>query len=226
MKRQFLQHFGVIAALLLGVLASGCHDQLTNPEQIVGSGILVLQPRSVAAFSGIQVKGIGKVVIKQDTVQSLRIEADDNIVDLVTTTVANGLLVVGLQPGSYSNVTINVYASMKNIDRLESMGTAEFLTTGPIHTDAITCRITGVGKITLAGTAGDQTIEVTGTGDVHNFDFVSTRCSALISGVGTLEVHATQQLDAVVSGAGSIVFAGNPPVVHQTVSGIGSIKPR
>jgi hypothetical protein len=123
-------------------------------------------------------------------------------------------------------VTINVYANMKTIDRLECVGTADFVTTGPIKADAITCRITGAGSMTISGTATNQTVEVTGTGDVHNFGLISSRCSATITGVGSLEVNATQQLDAIVSGTGSIVYAGSPTVVNKTVVGVGSVRPK
>jgi hypothetical protein len=148
--------------LLPMLLLTGCTNHLSNPDQIVGSGKLLAQTRSLPTFTGIQVTGIAKVILKQDTTQSLRIEADDNIVDRVTAAVNNGLLVIGLQQGSYSKVTINVYANMKTIDRLECVGTADFVTTGPIKADAITCRITGAGSMTISGTATNQTVEVTG----------------------------------------------------------------
>jgi hypothetical protein len=204
----------------------GCHEQTTAPDQIVGSGRLVSEQRTVAAFTGIQVTGIGKVFVKQDTVQSLRIEADDNIVDDITTSVGNGLLVVGLRQGSYSKITINVYVSMRSIDRLESIGTADFSTVNPIQANAILCRITGVGTITLTGTAVNETIELTGTGDVQNFDLIASRCTATVSGVGTIQVNVTQQLDAVIAGVGSIIYAGNPPAVNRTILGVGSVRPR
>jgi uncharacterized spore protein YtfJ len=213
-------------AFLAILFIAGCTDHSSNPDQIVGSGKLISEPRSLPAFTGIQVTGIAKVVIKQDSVQSLRIEADDNIMDHITTAVNNGLLVIGLQQGSYSNVTINVYATMKTIDRLECVGTADFVTSGSIRSDGITCRVTGSGTMTLSGTTTNQTIEVTGTGDVHNFGLVSTHCAATITGLGNLEVNVTQQLDAVVSGSGSIVYTGNPGVVNKTIVGIGSVRPK
>ncbi|MCX6142637.1 MAG: DUF2807 domain-containing protein [Ignavibacteriales bacterium] len=213
-------------ALLPILFIAGCTNHLSDPDQIVGSGKLTSEPRSLPAFTGIQVTGSAKIVIKQDTVQSLRIEADDNIMDRITTVVNNGLLVIGLQQGSYNNVTINVFASMKAIERLECVGTADFVTSGPLQSEGITCRVTGAGTMTLSGTATKQTIEVTGTGDVHNFGLVSTRCAATITGLGNLEVNVTQQLDAVVSGSGSIIYTGNPGVVNKTIVWIGSVKPK
>jgi hypothetical protein len=218
----------VTGFVLMFVLLYGCEkdNQVTNPDQVVGSGKLVMEQRTTDVFSGIQVTGIAKVIIKQDTVQSLRIEADDNIMDSVTTSVNNGLLSVGLKKGSYNNITINVYASMKTISRLECIGAAEFLTDGQMQTDSVVCRITGTGKIALKGSATSETVEIIGTGDVHNFDLVSSRCSALISGAGNIEVNVTQELNAVIAGTGIITYSGNPSVVHQTVTGVGSVRVR
>jgi hypothetical protein len=133
---------------------------------------------------------------------------------------------VSLPEGSYSYITVRVYASMRSISRLESTGAGVFESVGPIHTDALTCRIRGTAAVSLSGTATDETIDITGAGTVSTFDLVSSHCSASISGTGTIEVNVTQQLDATIAGTGSITYAGNPPIVHSLVSGVGSIQPR
>ncbi len=206
----------------------GCakDDTVVNNNQIIGSGRIVSQVRTIGTFSGIQVTNFAKVIITQDTVEQLRIESDDNIIDHVLTSVNGGILMVGLDNGSYNNVTVNVYTSMKTIKRLESVGTAEFSTTNPIQTDSILCRITGAGTITLVGTATFEQVEIIGAGSIHNFDLVATRCVTTISGSGTIEVNVTSRLDAIIAGTGSIVYAGNPQTVQQLVSGVGSIRPR
>ena len=206
----------------------GCsdNDTVVNNNQIVGSGRIVAQVRTVGTYSGIQVTNFAKVIITQDTVEQLRIESDDNIIDHVLTSVNGGILMVGLDNGSYNNITVNVYTSMKTIKRLESVGTAEFSTTNPIQTDSILCRITGAGTITLVGTATFEAVEIIGAGSIHNFDLVATRCVTTISGSGTIEVNVTSRLDAIIAGTGSIVYAGNPQTVQQSVSGVGSIRPR
>ena len=192
-----------IGIVLTVILFSGCskdNEGVTNPNQIVGSGRLVSDQRAAGTFNAINVTGIGKVYISQDTVQSLRIEADDNILGLVTTTVSNGLLTVALKDGSYSGITVNVYASMKTIRELQCVGTAEFVNDGRIDSDSIVCRITGAGTITLNGTARFESVEIIGAGTIHNYGLVSSRCSALISGTGNIEVNVTQELDAIISG--------------------------
>jgi hypothetical protein len=213
---------GIVIAM--GLLPAGCTHSPTSPhDTIVGSGKMISEQRDVGAFEGIQVTGYADVVITQGSLEALRVEADDNILPRVQTSVQNGTLVVALEEGSYSKITVNVYVSMKTIERLECTGAADFTVTGPVSLNDFVCRITGTGHVTLTGSAVTQTVLISGSGTVHNFGLVTSRTTVQISGAGTVEVHALEELSAVISGAGNIVYAGDPPVVHQTVSGVGSI---
>lgn len=120
---------------LLAMIAGGCNDTATSPDQIVGSGRIVSQPRTLPTFSGVHLTGVGNVYVTQDTTQSFRLEADDNIIDRVITTVDNKVLTLNLQPGSYSKITINVFVSMKSVEFLQLTGTGSFTTTNPLHAD-------------------------------------------------------------------------------------------
>ena len=112
-----------------------------------------------------------------------------------------------------------------DLTRTIAWGAADFTVTAPISTDDIICRITGAGSFVLSGTAGRETIEITGAGNVRNFGLVAARCSALIWGAGTIEVTVGQQLDATIMGSGSIRYAGHPAVVNKSVMGVGTITP-
>jgi hypothetical protein len=223
--RKLILIFGFAIAISLFFGCSKNENPVDN-NQIVGSGKLVSESRVVGTFTGIQVTNFAKVFITQDTVESLRLESDDNIIDRVVTSVTSNMLIVGLRDGSYSKVTVNVYASMKTIKRFESTGTAEFSTINSIQTDSLTCKITGAGSFTLTGKTNYESIEIIGSGDVHNFNLISSFCSVTISGAGNVEAYVTQQLDATIAGTGNITYAGNPPVVHQIISGVGTIQPK
>jgi hypothetical protein len=212
--------------LFVALLASSCHDVATSPDQIVGSGRVVSQHRTLDLFSGVHLTGIGSVYVTQDTTQSFRLEADDNIIDRVITTVESKVLTISLQPGSYSRITINVFVSMKSVELLELTGTGSFSTTNALQSNTLTCRIDGTGSMTLRGKATEQVVQVQGTGEVHSFDLTASRCTVALSGTGSVEVTATQRLDATISGVGSIVYGGNPPELSQHVSGLGTIRRR
>jgi hypothetical protein len=192
---------------LIGFLAGCSRNQtIVGDDQIVGSGRIVSEARPRGSYSGIQVVSVAKVFVTQDSVESLRIEADDNIIGLVESTVSGDLLTVSLRDGSYSNITVRVYASMSRLSLLSLTGAGEIRTTGPISTEALTCRIAGGGTMTLIGTATDQTADITGAGSIFNFGLLSPRCSASI--------------------AGTITYAGNPPTVHNSITGVGVVHPR
>jgi hypothetical protein len=212
--------------MMMIFLCWGCskNENPVSNNQITGSGKLVSESRFVGTFEGIQVKNFAKVVIKQDTIESLVIESDDNIINDVETSLNGTILVVGLRDGSYNNVTVTVYVSMKNIKLLESTGASEFSTINSIQTDSLTCKITGAGSMTLAGKTMYEKIEITGSGSVHTSNLVSSFCSVTISGAGSVEIQVTKQLDAVIGGSGTIIYTGNPAVVHQSISGIGVVR--
>jgi hypothetical protein len=46
------------------------------------------------------------------------------------------------------------------------------------------------------------------------------------TGVGSLDVYATEQLEAKATGIGEINYYGNPKVIKKDASGIGSINER
>ena len=208
------------------VLSFGCSDNETvvGGDRIEGSGRIVSDVRDVGPFEGVFVNSFARVFVKQDTVASLRIEADDNVIGRVQTAVAGGILLIGMQNGSYEHVTVRVYVSMQRISLLENAGAAEFESVGDLRCGSIVCRITGAGTIRLAGTADEQTAEISGAGTISNLELVSSRCIARISGTGNIEVVATQRLDAWISGVGSVTYGGDPPEVFQWVTGVGVVR--
>jgi hypothetical protein len=226
MDRFYIKGIIVFGLSLMIVLCGGCFDYENSVSNngITGSGKLISQMRIVDSFTGMQVTNFARIFITQDSLESLRIEADENIIDLVITSVKDSILRVGLKDSSYNNVTVNVYASMKSIKLLESRGAADISTTIPIKTDTIVCKICGAGTISLAGTAIYEAAEIVGAGSIKNFDLAVSRCAVSVSGAGNIEVNVSDQLDAMINGAGTITYDGNPPVVHQTIFGVGSIQ--
>lgn len=205
-----------------------CNDDhhITSGDNIVGSGVIVSQQRTPGTFSGIRIVGIAKVYVRQDSVDSLRIEADDNIIGRVTSSVSQGVLTVGLTSGSYTDVTVRVYATMTTIHSLGIDGTGDIETTNSIQTDNVACSILGAGSMTLSGVTTAESVVIAGAGSIHNYGLVSSRCSASILGTGNVEIYASQRLDALISGVGTITYDGNPAEVNSTTTGVGSTQPR
>ena len=216
-----------LAFMTVALTWVGCTDFVDGPEEdYYGSGMLVSQQRTANGMSGVRIIGQGTVNVTQGDSEGLQVEADDNIIDQIITTVENGILIVNMKRGSYHNVTVRVFVTMKNVNELELVGAGDIRTTAPIQTTSFTCRITGAGDISVSGTTTSQTALISGAGSIRNFGLTSSTSSATISGTGTIELTATQRLDGVISGVGTITYDGNPPTVNSIVSGVGSIRRR
>jgi len=190
-----------------------------------GSGRLVAQDRPVTPFHGIRITGVGTVHVAQGPDHTARVEADDNIVDAVTTEVRGGLLVIGLDR-SCADVTVRVHVSSPRIDELRISGAGEFVSVTPLSTEALSCRISGAGSMKLSGSVGHLMVEITGAGSLLGFGLASSKCSVRLSGMGRCEVSVKEDLAARVSGMGKVVYDGDPPKVSKTVTGLGAVVRR
>ena len=226
MKRGIKKLFILMITGILIAGASGCLDNGTDDQKIYGSGNIISENRPVQSFNSINVDGTADVRLIPSDKNELKIEADDNIIDKVVTEVKNGKLYIYLERGSYTNVTIKAYVSIVNLEELECKGSASFISEKPFNINTLRCLINGTANIKLAGKANSEIIEIDGAGNISNFDLETREATVNINGTGSVQVTATEKLNATISGTGSITFAGDPAVVNQKINGVGSINKR
>jgi hypothetical protein len=207
------------------VLACGGTEPDGDTSVIDGSGVIVKQARTVGAFHGVRIDSAGRLELSTAAEASVEVEADDNVVDRVHTELVDGILVVGLESGSYSDVTLVVRVAAPALGSVEITGAGRIEgTVGDVESLEVT--IAGAGTVTLSGTAEQATIRLTGAGAFHGYDLLATDCTVRLTGAGLVEITASDTLDASVEGAGSIRYDGGPTVVRADVEGLGSILPR
>lgn len=95
-----------------------------------------------------------------------------------------------------------------------------------VEVDRLDAEISGAGQYLMAGRAREAHFKTSGAGEVRAFDLVCEAVEVRISGAGSAQVHATQSLKTKISGAGSVVYDGNPSEIDQRTSGAGSVRKR
>lgn len=219
----------VLIALLLtayAFVALGCqsHSHRRGPK-IDGSGTMATEERTVSAFHGVRLEGIGKVFMKQEAELKVRVEADDNIIKDVITDVSGGILRVRMRDDrNFGDVKVRVYVSAPKFDEVLLTGAGEIRSDNDLNCDRLTCSLSGVGDITLSGTCRKQEVSISGVGNISNDRLVSEECKARVSGMGNCEVNVTKELNASVSGMGKISYSGDPADVSKNVSGMGTVN--
>jgi hypothetical protein len=84
--------------------------------------------------------------------------------------------------------------------------------------------VSGSGKIQADGSAKEVKTQISGSGKVLAANLEAEKCDIRISGSGDVEVNVKTDLDATITGSGSVGYKGNPSHVNSHASGSGSVR--
>ena len=233
----------VALSLMLGLVTLASSSCLFM-EGVDGNGKVVKETRNVSNFDAIKIGGAFDVYLKQGNSESLVIEADENLMDLIKTDVRGGTLVIDTRENIRNSKELNIYITFRQLEKLNLSGAVEVKSDGKLkfddlsidgsgaseidlelEVDKLSCDFSGASEISLTGSANYCSIDNSGASEVTAYDFVVKEYLIEISGAGDAKIHCTEVLEARISGAASIRYQGNPKV-DSRVSGAGSIKQR
>jgi hypothetical protein len=237
MKRLFL-----IALLPVSIFTS-CHHFMK--DKVRGNGTIKTENRTVGSFTGVDVGGNIDLYIKQDSTRSIRIEADENLMQYIEVRMEGDELVI--QPKDGYNLSgskqIKVYVSSPVFKRLEASGACDIIGENKIiaaedfyidlsgscdiklelKTPKVSAESSGAGSISLKGETKDFSVDGSGSTDINCFELMAENTSVELSGAGDAQVYASVKLDVQVSGAADGRYKGNAAVTKD-ISGAGSVK--
>jgi hypothetical protein len=84
--------------------------------------------------------------------------------------------------------------------------------------------VSGSGKIYAKGSAPVVEAAISGSGKVLAADLQADRCVVRIAGSGDVEINVKNELDANISGSGSVTYKGDPSKVNSHSSGSGNVR--
>ncbi len=229
-----------LLSIILILVTSGCGINI-NVRTVRGSGVIAEQSYTVQGFHAISMGGIGEVTVEMGDEESLRIEAEDNLLEYFDVEVRNGILEIEQSPNGINLLPtkqIHIYVVTKSLDALTLSGLGDLsgpeltgdscsLTTsgaGSITVESLNCTnldvtIAGLGDITVGGGQVDtQDVTISGMGDYQAGDLQSRQADFQISGMGDSTIWVTESLDVAISGVGDLEYYGQP---HVTTSGSG-----
>ena len=211
---------------------------------VKASSNIVNKNYSLPPYSGIDLSINADVFVTQDSIQSLRVEAPENVIDKVSLSVSEGNLHIGFKTlcGEIGNGKIKVYAKGMHFNSLNVSGSGSIVSNNTLstsslklhisgsgeitttsQTESLTGNISGSGKMNLSGTTNFDDLKISGSGDVHAYGLNSANATIKISGSGNAEVNVSNSLNADISGSGDVLYKGNP-TVNSSISGSGKLK--
>jgi hypothetical protein len=211
-----------------------------------GSGNVITQTREVSNFNAIEISYPAQVLISQGSQESLKIEAEDNLLPNLKTEVRSGTLEIfyrredrkHVNPTKMVKITIVVKdladvaftsAGELKIDQLEtdvldvSLSGAGNLDLDEVQVNELGVSLSGAGSMNASGSADELDLNISGFGDFNGADLHGNMARVNISGAGSATVWVDEELVAGISGAGSVSYYGSADVTKQ-ISGVGSVS--
>jgi hypothetical protein len=200
--------------------------QSSPGSEVRGSGVAATEARALPAFDGVELSGSNNVVIRVGPKQRVVVHADDNLLGRVTTNVEGGTLVVGNKPGSFSTKSpMHVAITTPSLRGITLSGSGVVSAAG-IESPRLTVALPGSGVIRASGRAERLDVALGGSGDAQLEQLIAGDVKVVVGGSGRTVVTATTSLDAAVSGAGAVLYGGDPAHVTTTITGVGAITAR
>jgi Putative auto-transporter adhesin, head GIN domain len=219
------QRYWWVAGLAALSLFAGCAFPLGG-SGIRGSGPVKTQSRPIAEFSSISFKSEGRVTVQQTGKESLTISAEENLLPLLESRVTDRMLYLGTVNNTDIDPTkpIEFVVEVKNLEGLNMTGVGSIEAKG-VQGKRLVVSLTGVGDMTIAGSADVLDLTLSGVGSYRGEAFKTKQAIVRSSGVGSVVVNVSEQLDASVSGVGSVEYVGSPQV-QKSGRGVGTVKQR
>ncbi len=231
MKKRLLM-LSVLALVIL------CSNVALTKEQV----------RDVPSFSGVALKIPGTVYLSQEGPQSVRVVANEPVLEELVTEVKNNTLVIRFKNNnlfrrSFNYGKIQVYITVPDIEALSISGSGS-IEGSTIKSQNINLTISGSGGISVSnlnservkaivsgsgtvwvneGIANEFSSTISGSGSIKAGDFETAIANITISGSGNCTINAQKSLKARVTGSGDIAYKGSPQL-DTNITGSGRIK--
>ncbi|MCL3781764.1 DUF2807 domain-containing protein [Prolixibacteraceae bacterium JC049] len=227
-------------AVILLVFLSGCVEV---SHVIVGNGRLVSEFRAMPNFEKIDVKGAFKVRVEAGNVFEVKVTAESNLQEYVSTEIYGRTLEIAVRgideieakhpiellvitprldavtlDGS-GNIYVANFFDVKEADvRLYGSGNIS----AAFDCDDLDVRVLGSGQVEVEGTAIDADLLVEGSGEILGYDMKARYSDATINGSGQVFVSASRRLDVVINGSGDVYYINDPDVTYS-IAGTGRL---
>ncbi len=216
-------------------------------ETVKGNGQVKKETREVGNYSALASKGSMDISIAYGNSNSVTIEADENLLPYIETSVENGKLTIKSKKGINlkTHSKLIVYVTMNKINSLEQSGSGNINGSGAFTSDGKTdigvsgsgnlklsfdsfkdldLSVSGSGNVDLkSGNTNSLSAKVSGSGNIDCSGVSSKDVDAKVSGSGNIKVYASNSIDAKISGSGNVFYKGGAQNISSKVAGSGKV---
>jgi len=208
----------------------------------MGDGVLSTVTRSESPFQSVVLAGTGTVTLAYSTNQSVSINAEDNLIPLITTSVDNGALTIS-ENNIWATKPIHYTVAVASLSAVTLAGSGNIVfqntftngdisvnltgsggVTANVQATSFEILLSGSGNVTANGAAASEKLTITGSGSANLSGISATNGTVSIMGSGGCKAWISGNAAISISGSGSVSLISSPSNLTQTILGSGTVS--
>ena len=223
---------------LLSLLFMGCEKETFH---IVPSDQISTRSHDITSFNELYISDPFQVYVQfSDTEQELKIEANDNLHQIIEIEQVDGRLSIKLEDNinlGDNTPVLKVFLTASAFQRIKAQGAtqvylqnqwfgdqteiilsgASYLE-GTVTAEQLTAKINGASTLALRGSATLSETELEGTSEMTGLEFATSKLKATLSGGCNLTLTVHEELHITASGGSKVQYQGEGIVTYQKLS--------
>ncbi|WP_432410823.1 head GIN domain-containing protein [Rasiella sp. SM2506] len=235
----------IILLTIATVTLTSCHFDM-NFGQTDGNGNVTTETRNVSEdFTKVRGSAGLDVYLTKGTTASIKVEADENLQEIISTEITNGKLHV--TTSDHHNIgrakAKKVYITYVSLDEVASSSGADVVVNGILEAENLTLDsssgsdldvevfaktlyidCSSGADIKVSGKASQLTADASSGSEINAKDLLVINCKAEVSSGADITVNVKESLEVDASSGGDVNYYGNPTAVKNNSGKSGSVR--
>ncbi|NJC27110.1 GIN domain-containing protein [Neolewinella antarctica] len=188
-------------------------------RSVKASNNTVTEMRDHADFTGLDVSSTIEATVRQGSAYSVEIEASDNVIGLVETSVRSGVLQLTLaQETRYEDLKVRAVITMPTLTSLRASGAARVAASGFTEgSGEMDFDFSGAASVSVKDSRAKRlNLDASGASNVDLADLKVERAEIDVAGASSIKLGVSEQLSGKASGASSVRNRGSASLNVRT----------
>jgi Putative auto-transporter adhesin, head GIN domain len=206
-------------AFVMGVMViAACSSPQTSPSALQGTGAIKTEVRSISDFTNVEIRHGMRLELAIGSPAKVELIAQENLLPICTTTVADGTLTVDATRDYSSADGITVKVTTPALSELVLVGGASGSATGVTAT-ALTIRTDSGAILALSGTADSLELTAKGGGRLDFGAFTARDATVDLAGGLKVTLGVSRSVKGSATGGVALILRGSPSSVDVSTTG-------
>lgn len=209
-----------------------------------GNGNVITKERPLNdSFNSVKISRGLDLYLTQSDQESLTVEADENLHEIITTTIENNVLLISTTQNIGNSSSKKIMLNFNNISAIKATSGSDVISTNTIHathldldissgsdmelhieSESISCHSTSGSDLELSGKTNQFIAEASSGSSIDADNLESLNAQVKASSGAEISVNTLKKLTAKASSGGDVRYLGTPEIIKKNDGVSGSIK--